>query len=139
MSYIQIILPTAVAEEFADSVGREGCIQFTDLNEDVQPFQRPYTKDIVRIQEIERRVKDIENQLKEYKVVFDSQMTPSELCTHRRHATVDTIQVAYFAKKKCSFFFFFFLVAYAWCRKGFEKAMDRTTGEKKRGEKKKGL
>jgi len=92
MAYVQLLLPPAVSEEFIDAAGREECIQFTDLNEDVQPFQRPYTKEILRIQEIERRIRDIENQLKDYKIPFDSQITPAELKTYQRRATVETIQ-----------------------------------------------
>ncbi|ETO27771.1 hypothetical protein RFI_09361 [Reticulomyxa filosa] len=100
MSYIQVMLPAAVAEEFVDFVGREACIQFIDLDEDLQPFHKPHTKDLVRIQEIERRIKDIENQLREYKIPFDSHIDPSELISHQRRLSVDTIQVPWRKKKK---------------------------------------
>ena len=40
---LQILLPSAVAEEFADQMARQDNMQFADLNEDFQPFQRQYT------------------------------------------------------------------------------------------------
>ncbi|ETO31054.1 hypothetical protein RFI_06063 [Reticulomyxa filosa] len=69
-------------------------MEFTDLNSDFQPFQRAYTKDIMKIQEIERRVREIESQLKEYNIQFESDITPSILKNRERQTTIDAITAA---------------------------------------------
>jgi len=79
MSYLQILLPSAVAEEFADKMARHDIMQFTDLNEDFQPFQRQYTGEIVRIQEIERQVKEMEELLDAYNVARNTEVTGEDL------------------------------------------------------------
>ncbi|ETO35821.1 hypothetical protein RFI_01243 [Reticulomyxa filosa] len=93
MSYVQLILPLAVAEEFVDSIGREGLIEFTDLNAGLQPYQRQYTKDIMKTQEIERRIKEIEAQLVEYDINFNKDISAAELKDRQRKMTIDTITV----------------------------------------------
>jgi len=79
MQYVQILLPAAIGEDFADRMGREGCMQFTDLNEDFQPFQRTYTSDIIKIQEIERQIKLLEELLNQYQIKFDSEVDAKQL------------------------------------------------------------
>eukprot|EP01083_Nonionella_stella_P302639 1044317_1 len=79
MSYLQVLLPSAVAEDFADQMAREDIMQFTDLNEDFQPFQRKYTGDIIHIQEIERQVKVMEDLLDNYEVFRDTEVTGDDL------------------------------------------------------------
>lgn len=84
MAYLQILLPSAAAEEFADRMAREDIMQFTDLNEDFQPFQRQYTKEIIRIQEIERQVKAIEELLESYQVELDCEVRGEDLRNQQR-------------------------------------------------------
>eukprot|EP00479_Gromia_sphaerica_P003813 TRINITY_DN14537_c0_g1_i1.p2 TRINITY_DN14537_c0_g1~~TRINITY_DN14537_c0_g1_i1.p2 ORF type:complete len:84 (+),score=14.64 TRINITY_DN14537_c0_g1_i1:38-253(+) len=61
MSYLQLLVPEEVALQFCNELGHASAMQFVDLNEGVQAFQRRYMKDIVRISDIERKVKNIEN------------------------------------------------------------------------------
>jgi len=84
MSYLQVLVPSAVSEEFADLMGREGCLEFTDLNEELQPFQRAFTADIIKIQEIERRLKSIEEALADYNVAYDGAIKAADLEAAKR-------------------------------------------------------
>eukprot|EP01083_Nonionella_stella_P031073 85106_1 len=84
MSYLQVLLPNAVAEEFADQMARRDIMQFTDLNEDFQPFQRKYTSDIMTIQEIERQVKIMEELLDSYEVFHDTIVRGDDLQQEKR-------------------------------------------------------
>eukprot|EP00486_Rosalina_sp_Unknown_P001219 CAMPEP_0201565984 /NCGR_PEP_ID=MMETSP0190_2-20130828/5465_1 /ASSEMBLY_ACC=CAM_ASM_000263 /TAXON_ID=37353 /ORGANISM="Rosalina sp." /LENGTH=318 /DNA_ID=CAMNT_0047984119 /DNA_START=69 /DNA_END=1022 /DNA_ORIENTATION=+ len=84
MSYLQVLLPSAVAEEFADQMARQDIMQFTDLNEDFQPFQRKYTSDIIKIQEIERQVKIMEELLDTYEIFRDTEVVGQDLQDEKR-------------------------------------------------------
>eukprot|EP00485_Elphidium_margaritaceum_P013838 CAMPEP_0202726484 /NCGR_PEP_ID=MMETSP1385-20130828/184635_1 /ASSEMBLY_ACC=CAM_ASM_000861 /TAXON_ID=933848 /ORGANISM="Elphidium margaritaceum" /LENGTH=933 /DNA_ID=CAMNT_0049392705 /DNA_START=150 /DNA_END=2951 /DNA_ORIENTATION=+ len=54
-------------------------MQFTDLNEHFQPFQRKYTVDIIKIQDIERQVKAMEDLLDSYGVTRDTEIRGDDL------------------------------------------------------------
>ena len=73
-----------MAEDFADEVARENCMEFTDLNEDFQPFQRQYTADIIKIQEIERKIKSIEEILDEYNIAKNSDVKSHDIEEEKR-------------------------------------------------------
>jgi len=79
MSYLQILLPAAIAEEFADQMARRDIMQFVDLNVDFQPFQRKYTSEIIEIQEVERQVKAMEEMLDSYGVPHDTAVSGDDL------------------------------------------------------------
>ena len=66
-------------------------MQFTDLNEDFQPFQRQYTKEIIRIQEIERQVKAIEELLESYEVPLDCEVRGEDLVKQNRPSDASQI------------------------------------------------
>eukprot|EP01084_Bolivina_argentea_P051002 93820_1 len=84
MSYLQVLLPSAVASEFADQMARRDIMQFTDLNEDFQPMQRKYTSDIIKIQEIERQIKTMEELLDSYEVFRDTDVRGEDLQMEKR-------------------------------------------------------
>ena len=91
MSYLQILLPIAVAEDFCDKIGRTELIEFTDLNEDFQPFQRRYTSDIIKIQGLENQLKAINEQLIEYGIKINTDIKGRELDESKR--SVNTQQI----------------------------------------------
>eukprot|EP00484_Ammonia_sp_Unknown_P000463 CAMPEP_0197022794 /NCGR_PEP_ID=MMETSP1384-20130603/3605_1 /TAXON_ID=29189 /ORGANISM="Ammonia sp." /LENGTH=875 /DNA_ID=CAMNT_0042450897 /DNA_START=137 /DNA_END=2764 /DNA_ORIENTATION=- len=91
MSYLQVLLPSAVAEEFADQMARRDIMQFTDLNEDFQPFQRKYTADIIKIQEIERQVKAMEELLDSYEIARDTDIRGEDLVEEKRPSDASQI------------------------------------------------
>jgi V-type H+-transporting ATPase subunit a len=45
------------AHECIREIGRLGCVQFTDLNEELTPFQRRYVSGVKRCDELERKVR----------------------------------------------------------------------------------
>jgi len=60
MSYLQVLVPPDAAEDFAHQLGKTGCMMVTDLNSEMQNIHRPYMKDIIRLQEVEKTVGEIE-------------------------------------------------------------------------------
>lgn len=66
MSYLQVLVPRDVAEDFADAMGRSGTLQLTDLNADMQSTERPWMPEIIRLQDVERQLSEIETHLMDY-------------------------------------------------------------------------
>lgn len=63
MSLIQLFIPSEVAHATVTELGQLGNVQFKDLNPDVTPFQRSFVSDIRRIDEMERRIRFLYNQM----------------------------------------------------------------------------
>jgi len=91
MSYLQILLEAEGGEQFVDICGREGIMEFTDMNKKLQPSRRPHTKTIVRAQEAERLVECIEEYLTEYAVEFDGEVTETTLNFRRGIDNTDRV------------------------------------------------
>jgi len=81
MVYLQVLIPVEAAESFADEMCRTDLMMFTDLNENVQMFQRDYIKDITRINETERALKNIQAFFTEYGALTpeDLELDPEEI------------------------------------------------------------
>lgn len=92
MSYIEILLPAEACEPFVDWCGQEGVMHFIDCNEDIHAHHRVHTKTIVRAQEAETLVENIEANLREYGVQYNGEVT-SESLLHRRGAMNTTLVV----------------------------------------------
>lgn len=78
MDYIQVLVPEESIYDFADQMARKNIMMFTDLNEDVQMFQRDHIKDITRINEAERALRGIQNFYEEYGVIEEEDMELDE-------------------------------------------------------------
>ncbi|KAE8213858.1 hypothetical protein CF327_g2676 [Tilletia walkeri] len=57
MSLIQLYIPSEVCHSTVYELGQLGSVQFKDLNPDVTPFQRTFVADVRRIDELDRRVR----------------------------------------------------------------------------------
>ncbi|TIC33189.1 V0/A0 complex, 116-kDa subunit of ATPase [Wallemia mellicola] len=57
MSLVQFYVPTEIAHDSVLHLGDLGLVQFRDLNPDLNPFQRSFTNEIRRIDEMERRLR----------------------------------------------------------------------------------
>ncbi|TIA93107.1 hypothetical protein E3P99_00297 [Wallemia hederae] len=57
MSLVQFYVPTEIAHDSVLHLGDLGLVQFRDLNPDLNPFQRSFTNEIKRIDEMERRLR----------------------------------------------------------------------------------
>lgn len=64
MTYVSLILSEEAAPSCIRELGVLGCIQFTDLNPDLTPFQRRYVSFIKRCDEIERKIRYINGEVK---------------------------------------------------------------------------
>ncbi|KAK0552434.1 H(+)-transporting V0 sector ATPase subunit a [Tilletia horrida] len=57
MSLIQLYIPSEVCHSTVYELGQLGNIQFKDLNPDVTPFQRTFVADVRRLDELDRRIR----------------------------------------------------------------------------------
>lgn len=85
MVYLQVLVPQEAAESFAHEICTQDLMMFTDLNENVQMFQRDYIKDITRINETQRALGQIEGFFMEYGALTeqDCEVTIEDLQTPR--------------------------------------------------------
>lgn len=68
MEYVSLILSDDAAHACIRELGQLGCIQFTDLNPDLTPFQRRYVAYIKRCDEIERKIRYVHGEVKKMSV-----------------------------------------------------------------------
>lgn len=72
MTYVSIIVSEEAAATCIRELGTLGCIQFVDLNPDVTPFQRRYVVFIKRCDEIERKIRFINGEIRKVGVPVQS-------------------------------------------------------------------
>ncbi|XP_052069690.1 V-type proton ATPase 116 kDa subunit a 1-like isoform X3 [Mytilus californianus] len=78
MSLCQIFLQSEAAYACISQLGELGLVQFKDLNPDVNAFQRKFVSEILRCDEMERRLRYIEKELKKEELkVPDTDENPS--------------------------------------------------------------
>ena len=63
MEYVSVIMSQDAAHSCIRELGQMGCIQFTDLNPDLTPFQRRYVSYIKRCDEIERKIRYVHGEV----------------------------------------------------------------------------
>ena len=59
MTYVSVIIGEDASHACIRELGQLGCVQFTDLNPDLTPFQRRYVTYIKRCDEMERKIRYI--------------------------------------------------------------------------------
>jgi V-type H+-transporting ATPase subunit a len=64
MSYVSLIISEEAAPACVRALGELGCVQFTDLCPELTPFQRRYVVYIRRCDEIERKIRYINGEVK---------------------------------------------------------------------------
>lgn len=64
MTYVSLILSEEAAPACIRELGIMGCVQFTDLNPELTPFQRRYVTYIKRCDEIERKIRYLNGEVK---------------------------------------------------------------------------
>lgn len=64
MTYVSLIVEEDAAPSFIREIGSLSCVQFSDLNPDLTPFQRPYVSYIKRCDEIERKIRYLHSEVK---------------------------------------------------------------------------
>lgn len=78
VSLIQIYVPSEAAKLTVAMLGELGVIQFKDLNESVPPFQRLYSKDIIKLEKMELKIRALCNAAAAYNFA-DSSSLPLSL------------------------------------------------------------
>eukprot|EP00906_Rhabdomonas_costata_P012111 RCo017309 len=64
MTLVQLHFQREAAHDVVLRLGRLGCVQFLDMNPSVSAFQRHFTHDLRRCEEMERRLRFLEEQLR---------------------------------------------------------------------------
>ncbi|KAJ0183763.1 hypothetical protein K1T71_000186 [Dendrolimus kikuchii] len=63
MTFCDIYLQPEAAFEILSNFGEIGCVQFTDINENVQAFQRSYIQEVCRCAEMERQLYYLQSEM----------------------------------------------------------------------------
>lgn len=74
MALIQLYIPAEAAQPIVSELGDLGLVQFRDLNADVTMFQRAFTSDIRKLDEMERKVRFLLEQAEGAEVVSAGMM-----------------------------------------------------------------
>lgn len=72
MEYVSLIVSEDAGHACIRELGQLGCIQFTDLNPELTPFQRRYVSSIKRCDEIERKIRYVHGEVKKLGVPVQS-------------------------------------------------------------------
>lgn len=64
MTYVSVIFSEEAAPACIRELGVLGCMQFTDLNPELTPFQRRYVTYVKRCDEIERKIRYLNGEVK---------------------------------------------------------------------------
>lgn len=68
MTYVSLIISEEAAPACVRELGVLGCVQFTDLNPELTPFQRRYVSYVKRCDEIERKIRYLNTEVKKMSV-----------------------------------------------------------------------
>ena len=68
MTFVSLILSEEAAVSCVRELGSLGCIQFTDLNPELTPFQRRYVAFVKRCDEIERKIRYVHGEVKKMNI-----------------------------------------------------------------------
>jgi len=72
MTYVSIIFNEEASFVCVKELGSLGCIQFTDLNPELTPFQRRYVVYIKRCDQIERKIRYINSEIQKMDIPIQS-------------------------------------------------------------------
>lgn len=68
MVYVSLIMSEHAAPAVVRELGVLGCMQFTDLNPELTPFQRRYVSYVKRCDEIERKIRYLYGEVKSMEI-----------------------------------------------------------------------
>ncbi|EDX04722.1 GD23787 [Drosophila simulans] len=68
MALCQLFIQPEAAYASIAELGEKGCVQFRDLNEEVSAFQRKYVNEVRRCDDMERRLRYVESEMKKDEV-----------------------------------------------------------------------
>ena len=77
MTKLVFLINEDAAHECIRDIGRLGCVQFTDLNSELTPFQRRYVSGVKRCDELERKVRFFTTEIEKFGLRIDSPTTPA--------------------------------------------------------------
>lgn len=75
MAYVSLIISEEAAPACIRELGGIGCFQFTDLNPELTPFQRRYVTFIKRCDDIERKIRYVNGEVKKMNITTQSEGT----------------------------------------------------------------
>ncbi|XP_013104189.2 V-type proton ATPase 116 kDa subunit a1 [Stomoxys calcitrans] len=70
MALCQLFIQPEAAYASIAELGELGCVQFRDLNSEVNPFQRKFVNEVRRCDELERRIRYVEGEMRKDEIVL---------------------------------------------------------------------
>jgi hypothetical protein len=101
---VQLFIQADAAFETVLELGSLSCLQFVDLNAKLSAFQRHYSHDVKRAEELERRIRFLETVLAEQKFKLSKQ----ELNEAVEMTELSTLELLEARVRQFAIFFFFF-------------------------------
>ena len=89
MTYVSMIVSEEAAPASIRELGVLGCMQFTDLNPDLTPFQRPYVSFIKRCDEMERKIRYLHGETKKLNIPVLSAGSVNQFVTNATGSEVN--------------------------------------------------
>ncbi|WFD25000.1 hypothetical protein MEQU1_003707 [Malassezia equina] len=86
MSLIQLYIPSESVHATVTELGELGNIQFKDLNPDVAPFQRTFVNEIRRLDEMDRRIQFLQEQIEREAIPMRPRESAVPFLAHEENA-----------------------------------------------------
>jgi len=92
MSYLQVAVPRAAAEDFVHHLGKRSVMMITDLNSQVDPVQQTYMKDIIRLKETVKTIWSIEDILESEGIEVQGDYTEEDFTGNKRQVRAEQVE-----------------------------------------------
>ncbi|KTW25940.1 hypothetical protein T552_03214 [Pneumocystis carinii B80] len=104
ISMVQFYFPVEVAKMTVSALGDLGIVQFCDLNENINVFQRAFVKEIRRLDEVERQLQFLYEEIKKTDIKIITAEEGNNMTRMPNHHEIDALfeKASFFEGRICS-------------------------------------